>query len=245
LGNPQHGWYPILEGDRVTYITIGEFAKRTRLSPKALRLYGKLGLVVPARIDPDSGYRLYRDEQVKEARLVGLLRRLDMPLATIAEVLPLDGPDAAQAVAGWWAGVEAATNERRGLVDYLQVRLRGEDHPMYEIDIRSIPERTLLSINRHVDTFGTERFFRDAFASRAEHWFELEPVDGGTLLSHTVEGETPGEYEAVWAERIEPLHDRVLEALLDNVEAKVASDEPRAGGRSVDRRRMRGGSSVS
>jgi len=41
---------PILEDDGVTYITIGEFAERTRLSPKALRLYGKLGLVVPARI---------------------------------------------------------------------------------------------------------------------------------------------------------------------------------------------------
>ena len=162
----------------MTYITIGEFAQRTRLSPKALRLYGELGLVVPARVDPASGYRLYREEQVEEARLVGLLRRLDMPLATIAEVLPLDGPDATRAVAGWWAGVEAAADERRGLVDYLQVRLRGEDHPMYEIDIRSIPERTLLSINRHVDTSGTERFFRDAFASLRAAGPGLEGIAG-------------------------------------------------------------------
>jgi PPM family protein phosphatase len=42
----------------VTYITIGEFAERTRLSPKALRLYDRLGLVVPAKVDPGSGYRL-------------------------------------------------------------------------------------------------------------------------------------------------------------------------------------------
>jgi DNA-binding transcriptional MerR regulator len=129
----------------VTYITIGEFAGRTRLSPKALRLYGELGLVVPARVDPDSGYRLYREDQAEQARLVALLRRLDMPLAVIAEVLPLDGPDAAGAVADWWAGVEAATDERRGLVDYLQARLRGEDHPMYGIELRTIPERTVLS----------------------------------------------------------------------------------------------------
>jgi DNA-binding transcriptional MerR regulator len=173
---------PILEDDGVTYITIGEFAERTRLSPKALRLYGKLGLVVPARIDPDSGYRLYREDQVEDARLVGLLRRLDMPLATIAAVLPLDGPDAAQAVADWWAGVEAAADERRGLVDYLQVRLRGEDHPMYEIELRSMPERTLLSINRHVDLPGTERFFLDAFASLRAAGPGLEGIAGAPFL---------------------------------------------------------------
>jgi DNA-binding transcriptional MerR regulator len=173
---------PILEDDRVTYITIGEFAERTRLSPKALRLYGKLGLVVPARVDPDSGYRLYREDQVERARLVGLLRRLDMPLATIAEVLRLDGPDAARAVADWWAGVEAAADERRDLVDYLQVRLRGEDHPMYEIELRSVPERTLLSIHRHVDLPGSERFFQEAFASLRAAGPGVEGIAGAPFL---------------------------------------------------------------
>ena len=58
---------------------------------------------------------------------------------------------------------------------------------------------------------------------RVEHWFELEPADGATVLRHTVEGRADGEYEAVWRERIEPNHDVVLEALLDNVEAAVAT----------------------
>ena len=57
----------------------------------------------------------------------------------------------------------------------------------------------------------------------AEHWFELERVEGTTLVRHTVEGCAAGEYGAVWHERIEPLHDLILEALLDNVEAAVAS----------------------
>jgi hypothetical protein len=38
-----------------------------------------------------------------------------------------------------------------------------------------------------------------------------------------IEGGTVGKYEAIWCERIEPLHDLILEALLDNVEAAVAS----------------------
>ena len=60
---------------------------------------------------------------------------------------------------------------------------------------------------------------------QGEHWFELELAEGATVLRHTVEGCAVGKYEAIWCERIEPLHDRILEALLDNVEAAVASGE--------------------
>ena len=58
---------------------------------------------------------------------------------------------------------------------------------------------------------------------RAEHWFELEHAGGGTVLRHTIEGSAAGRYEAIWRERIEPLHDRILEALLDNVESAAAA----------------------
>jgi hypothetical protein len=56
-----------------------------------------------------------------------------------------------------------------------------------------------------------------------EHWFELEFAEGATVLRHTVEGCAVGKYEAIWRERLDPLHDLILEALLDNVEAAVAS----------------------
>jgi protein phosphatase len=52
-------------------MTIGEFAGRTRLSPKALRLYDRLGLLPPVRTDPASGYRFYGEDQVDRARLIG------------------------------------------------------------------------------------------------------------------------------------------------------------------------------
>lgn len=57
---------------------------------------------------------------------------------------------------------------------------------------------------------------------QGEHWFELEQAGGATVLRHTIEGCAAGKYEAIWRERIEPLHDRILEALLDNVEAAAA-----------------------
>jgi DNA-binding transcriptional MerR regulator len=165
-----------------TYLTIGEFSQRTRLSPKALRLYGELGLLLPARVDPDSGYRFYREDQIEPARLVGLLRRLDMPLATIGELLELDGAEAAQALATWWEGVEAVRSERRGLVAYLQARLRGEEYTVYDIDVRRLPERTLISINRHVDASGTDAFFNEAFARLRAAGRGLQGIAGVPFL---------------------------------------------------------------
>ena len=68
-------------------LTIGAFARASRLSPKALRLYDSLGLLAPAHVDEVSGYRFYRPDQLEQARLVAWLRRLGMPLARIQIVL--------------------------------------------------------------------------------------------------------------------------------------------------------------
>jgi DNA-binding transcriptional MerR regulator len=145
-------------------LTIGQFAERTRLSPKALRLYGELKLVVPARIDPGSGYRLYAEEQVARARLVALLRRLDMPLAVIADVIDLEPAQAARAISAWWSDVDAATTRRRELVTYLVTRLAEQEHAMYDVERREIPERAIVSISKHLRMNETDAFFADAFA---------------------------------------------------------------------------------
>jgi hypothetical protein len=42
-------------------------------------------------------------------------------------------------------------------------------------------------------------------------------------VRHTIQGCAAGKYEAIWHERVEPLHDLILEALLDNIEAAAAS----------------------
>jgi PPM family protein phosphatase len=78
---------------------IGEFARRSLLSPKALRHYHELGLLAPARVDPDSGYRWYADGQLERARLVAALRKLGIPLTRIKLILELDAGAAAGHVA--------------------------------------------------------------------------------------------------------------------------------------------------
>ncbi|MGW1407960.1 MerR family transcriptional regulator [Streptomyces sp. NPDC002403] len=111
-------------------LTIGAFAKTSRLSPKALRLYDELGLLTPTRVDPVSGYRLYAPELLERARLVAWLRRLGMPLARIQQVCTLEPAAAAQEVRAFWAQVEADTAVRRDLASFLIGHLSWKDPAM-------------------------------------------------------------------------------------------------------------------
>ena len=66
---------------------IGEMARESGLTVSALRFYDGAGVLVPARVDPQTNYRWYSDDQVPAARLVARLRRVGMPLADICRVL--------------------------------------------------------------------------------------------------------------------------------------------------------------
>jgi len=100
-------------------LTIGEFARRSRLSPKALRLYDRLGLLPPARVDPDSGYRWYALSQLEPARLIAGLRQLGLPLAEIGPILALDRAAAADRLGRYWGEAEDGHSGRRALALHL------------------------------------------------------------------------------------------------------------------------------
>ena len=117
-------------------LTIGVFARAARLSPKALRLYDELGLLRPATVDDDSGYRFYAPEQLEQARLIAWLRRLGMPLARIRRVCELPAPDAAAEVGAYWEQVLAETAERSRLAGFLVDHLSGRGSVMGTLGIR-------------------------------------------------------------------------------------------------------------
>ncbi len=111
-------------------MTSGEFARASRLSPKALRLYDELGLLSPAEVDPVTGYRRYAPAQLEQARLVAWLRRLGMPLARIRSVISMPRAEAAADLVAYWQQVEAETSDRRDLATFLIGYLSGKGASM-------------------------------------------------------------------------------------------------------------------
>jgi serine/threonine protein phosphatase PrpC len=119
----------------VKLLTIGAFARASRLSPKALRLYDELGLLRPVRVDEYSGYRYYSPDQLEQARLVAWLRRVGMPLAKIAQINGLPRAEVAAEVTAFLAVLEADFAERTGLTRFLISYLSGGDNAMPETQL--------------------------------------------------------------------------------------------------------------
>jgi len=68
-------------------MSIGEFARHLGVSVRMLRHYDALGLLVPARVDPVTGYRRYTAAQFDRANRLVAFKELGFPLERIGPVL--------------------------------------------------------------------------------------------------------------------------------------------------------------
>jgi DNA-binding transcriptional MerR regulator len=157
-------------------VPIGQFAAASQLSPKALRLYDENGLLPPASVDPDSGYRYYRLKQLEQATTIRLLRAAGMPLVEIRAFLAdpsvarLD--DFEQRLLGELA-------DRRSVLRFLRRRL--EEEPMYQVQTKHVPEQTYVSRTRHVRVPELMHFIvRTVTELREQH----EPTGRDFVLYH-------------------------------------------------------------
>jgi DNA-binding transcriptional MerR regulator len=137
---------------------IGEFASASRLSQKALRLYGEKGLLAPAWVDPGSGYRYYGLEQLHEATLIALLRRAGMSLVEIRAFLREPSVERLEEYERRAADDFA---ERRRVLRYTKRLLKEE--PMYDVIIRRVEEQAYVSRSKRVLVPDLEPFITDTF----------------------------------------------------------------------------------
>ena len=73
-------------------LSIGDFSRATLMSVKMLRHYHQIGLLQPAAVDPDTGYRSYTADQIPTAQIIRRFRELQMPLERIGDVLAAPDP---------------------------------------------------------------------------------------------------------------------------------------------------------
>lgn len=69
-------------------LTIGEFSRLGRVSPRMLRHYDALGLLCPDQVG-ENGYRYYRQEQLVRLLQIQRLQKYGFRLAEVAELLSL------------------------------------------------------------------------------------------------------------------------------------------------------------
>jgi DNA-binding transcriptional MerR regulator len=109
-------------------MSIGRFSRLTGLGVKALRHYDEIGLLPPAAVDEETGYRFYAPEQVGAAEEIRRLRRLELPLDEIARLLETRDPGAVREVlAAHQRRTALRSAELRAVLQKLQALLDGKE----------------------------------------------------------------------------------------------------------------------
>ncbi|GAA3359352.1 hypothetical protein GCM10017744_037650 [Streptomyces antimycoticus] len=121
-------------------LSISEFSEMCHLSPQTLRFYHSEGLLVPADVNEQTGYRSYTFEQVEQAMLVMVLRGTGMSVKLVRRAL--DEPDAAPALLRQHSG--EVQRQRQA-----QDEAVSDAHEFFtswpEARLRRVPEMTVVS----------------------------------------------------------------------------------------------------
>jgi DNA-binding transcriptional MerR regulator len=117
-------------------LPIGMFSRASFLSIKALRAYHEAGILVPARVDPSTGYRSYTVDQLADAAVVRRLRALDLPLDQVREVLRARDPDVTREIlARHQIAMEARLADTERIVAELQSGVAPTSHTPVHVRI--------------------------------------------------------------------------------------------------------------
>jgi DNA-binding transcriptional MerR regulator len=135
-----------------TMLSIGDFSRMTFLSVKALRHYHEVGLLAPAEVDPDSGYRRYDLAQVPKAQVIRRLRELGMPIEDVRSVVDAsDVQSRNAAISGHLRRMEKELETTRSTVESLRLLLDEDAPPPIAVEYRAIGPMETVAIRDTVD----------------------------------------------------------------------------------------------
>lgn len=145
-------------------LSIGDFAKMTHLSVKALRRYHDMDLLRPAVVDHVNGYRYYEPRQVATGQVIRRFRDLGMPLQAIKDVL--HAPDAAirsELISAHLRRMEQTVEATQRSVASLRALL---ERPVAStaVEYRSVPATPAVAITEPVAMGDIEAWWKETFA---------------------------------------------------------------------------------
>lgn len=145
-------------------LPIGDFSKMTYLSIRALRRYHEMGLLVPAVVDPATGYRYYEAAQVPAGQVIRRFRDLGMPLEQIKEVLGApDGGIRNELIVAHLRHMEEALEQTQRTVTSLRSLLEQARPAPITVEYRTVPGTLALAITEPVAMAGIEAWWEAAF----------------------------------------------------------------------------------
>lgn len=141
---------------------IGIFSKLVRVSARMLRHYEKCGLLYPAKIDHETGYRFYSMKQIPLISKIVKLRDMGFSIDEIGDILPsYDNAryleKALQKKAKEIQAAIAAEQARLEKLMDMRLQLQGGDESMiYDVKIKALPEIKAISLKEVIADYSEE-----------------------------------------------------------------------------------------
>jgi DNA-binding transcriptional MerR regulator len=170
-----------------TTLSIGDFSLMTHLSIKTLRYYHQVGLLEPAEVDPDTGYRYYGVEQLPTAQIIQRFRDLGMPIDEVKAVLAAPDLDTRNALIATHLGrLEGDLEQTRQAVQSLRNLLEPAHTPI-SVEHRTLPATQAVGIQEVVDRSDLVVWFHGAlgelYATIAVQGLQPSGPSGGLFAS--------------------------------------------------------------
>ncbi len=205
-------------------LTIGDFSKLGHVSVRTLRYYDDMRLLIPAHVDPFTGYRYYSAGQLPRLNRILAFKDLGFSLEQIAQLLDEALPSAQ--IRGMLrlkeAEVRQQVQEEQERLARIEARLRRieQEDTMseYEIVLKSVPAQRVASIREVLPTFSAiGRLFDELRAYEKKHGIA---VTAGTAIWHDTEfreRDVDGEAAFTTADPLPP-DERITERTLPAIE---------------------------
>ncbi|WP_165452786.1 diguanylate cyclase domain-containing protein [Paenibacillus thalictri] len=135
---------------------IGEFAELNQVTAKMLRHYDEIGLLKPAAIDSETGYRSYTSEQSHLLNWIVILKSLDFSLSEIKELIsgPIESTIVVHQLIRKRIAITSALNEqiqKKMAIDRLITIIEKEGFEMdKKIDLQHIGSADVHEIKKNI-----------------------------------------------------------------------------------------------
>lgn len=217
-------------------IKIGEFSILTGISIHMLRNYDKIGLLVPAYIDEESGYRYYKEDQIPTANQIVVLKNLGFGLKEIADIqTQYSSKERMQEflrskTKEKQAEIEAAREQLKKMQQAIS-EMEHEEPRSLSVTVKTIPERTVASLRGRIKRFEDEGLL----------WNELHQICGRL---HVKDAHTEGnQYSSALTHHIEfapeppqkgqPYHIREIDVEVQKIIERLPSKKLAEEGQAV------------
>src|ERR1700722_11907382 len=153
--------------------SIGEFARLGAVSVRTLRLYDEMGLLRPARVDPETGYRAYTPGQLGQRNRILALKELGLSLTQIRRMLAGITVDELQGMlmlrrAQLETELQAQKNKLLGVEARLRYIATEGTMPADDITVKKIPAIGVVAISALAPDWENEHIVTAVNRSRVQ-----------------------------------------------------------------------------